>query len=513
MNASEVLFDTVQRQPKKTALIFKDELYTYRQLAEKVKQLANGMRDIGINPGDRVGLFMRNYPEYIISYFATLSIGACVVPLNFIFQEKEVTFILNDSEAVAVIADSEFVDTIDRSKPNLTTIKHIITAGGAPVSGKRSLEDIMKSSDGFEIIQREVDDIAQIIYTSGTTGTPKGAMIPHSNLKWMAGTCQTFYRIGSEDRVLCVLPLFHAYAKLQCMLSPINGGATVVLMDKFEPLSIMKEMVGRMVTVFFGVPTMFVMLVNSPYVDNYDFSNLRCCVSGGASIPVEIIKSVKEKMNIDICEGYGLTECTVLSTCNPYDGVHKHGSIGPAIPGVEVKVFNADDKEVPVGEIGELVIKGPNVMKGYYNKPEETGHSLRNGWLHTGDMAIMDEDGYLYIVDRKKDMYIRGGYNVYPREVEEVIFTNQKVVEVAVIGVPDRVYGEEGKAYIVLKNGENASEAEIIDFCRSKLAKYKVPKYVEFVDELPKTATGKLNKKALRQFNLSQPPAYFQAAK
>ncbi|MHB1418448.1 MAG: class I adenylate-forming enzyme family protein [Bacillota bacterium] len=503
MNVAQALFITASRQPKHPAILHNDEVITYKQLLDDVERLAGSMAGLGIKPGDRVAIFMGNYPEYITSYFAVLTIGASVVPINPIYQSPEVSFIVNNAKAVAIIADTGYMGTLRNAR--FDTVKHMILAGAGEYPGALRLSDMVScGGPGFTPIDRLPGDTAQIIYTSGTTGVPKGAMITHANLEWMSMICRDTFQLKPEDRVVCVLPLFHAYAKVQAMLTPVTAGATIILISKFEPGTVMRQMVTRKATIFFGVPTMYVMFVNSPEVEEYDFSNLRVAVSGGASIAVEVIHKVREKMGLEICEGYGLTESTVMSTMNPYHGMKKIGSIGLPIPDVQIIIVDEENQEVPAGQTGELLVRGPNIMKGYYNNLEATAAALRDGWLHTGDVASIDEDGYFYIVDRKKDMIIRGGFNVYPREIEEVIFTHSKVAEVAVIGVPDPVFGEESKAFIVLKGGEQASGNEIIEFCRSRLARYKVPKFVAFVNTIPKTSTGKIDKKALRAMNTEE---------
>ena len=345
----------------------------------------------------------------------------------------------------------------------------------------------------FHPIQRHPNDTAHIIYTSGTTGRPKGVMITHANLNWLSITESSMLRVTPRDRVLCTLPLYHVDGNLQCMLTPFVHGATVYLKERFNTNDVLETINKEKITMYFGVPTMFTMLVQSPIVQALDFAILRVCGSGGASIATEIIKKVKEVMKVDILEGYGQTESTAQITMNPYQGKQKIGSAGYPSPGVEVKIVNAENKEVNQGEVGRCCLEEPNVMKGYYNKPAETKEIFQDRWVVTGDLAYQDEEGYLFIVDRKKDLIIRGGYNVYPREIEEVLYQHTNIVECAVIGIHDDLLGEEIVAYIVCKGDFN--EHELKEHCKKFLVHYKVPRIFSCVESLPKSTIGKNIKK------------------
>jgi long-chain acyl-CoA synthetase len=501
MNVIELLMSTTQRKPEKVALVFKGEKYTYQQLQEQIFRVAYGLKQLGITDNKNVGLMMTNRPEYVITYFAILAVGASVVPINPLFKEQEVTYILNDSEAEFLFIDELALKTVERLTTVLPKELKIISCA------KRQMEKYipwisMLTSQAIEQpVQRKITDIAQINYTSGTTGHPKGAMITHSNLNWMAIACGSNFDVWPTDRVLCALPLFHAYAKLQCLLSPVTQGATIYLEERFETASVLKSMEENQITVYFGVPTMYTMFVHFPEISAYNLEHLRACFSGGASIPVEIIEKVKETMGVEICEGYGLTESTVGLTCNPVRGMKKIGSVGIPMAGVDLKIVDSEGIDVDLKQIGEIIFNGPNAMKGYYKKPEETENAIKNGWVYTGDLGYQDEEGYIYIVDRKKDMIIRGGYNVYPREIEEVIYTHKNVVECAVIGRPDPLYGERIVAYIV--TNDNNNQEEFIRYCKERLVHYKIPDVICFIDELPKSGTGKILKVPLKKLDKS----------
>ena len=350
----------------------------------------------------------------------------------------------------------------------------------------------------FEPVEVEEDETAVILYTSGTTGHPKGAMLTHKNLYSNARDVADYLGFSENDRVVATLPVFHVFALTVVVNAPLLKGATILLVPRFSPGDVFQTIKEQQGTVFAGVPTMYNFLYQYPEGDPADFSNIRLAISGGASMPVALLHNFEDKFNVKISEGYGLSEASPVTCFNPFDRERVPGSIGTNIINVENKVVDEYGEEVPVGEVGELVVKGPNVMKGYYKMPEETAAAIRDGWLYTGDLARQDENGYFYIVDRKKDMIIVGGFNVYPREVEEVLFTHEDIVEAAVIGVPDTDFGEEVQAFVVLKAGATANAEKLKAYCADHLAKYKVPKTIEFLDELPKNTTGKILRRSLK---------------
>lgn len=494
MNISQILLDTAEKVPNHPAIVFRNESITFGEVAEKVKEKAVGLRKYGISNSSHVALMMGNKPEYAVAYFALLSLGATVIPLNPLFKENEISYILNDSEAAALIVDEIGLAEVQKARDTLSTVKMIISL--QQTDSYIPWDEVRGEAADFFLETKNQEDNAQIIYTSGTTGKPKGALITHGNLEWMTETCIKMTEITNEDRVLVVLPLFHAYAKLQGLLQCVLTGCTIYLEERFIPDAILQKIADNKITVFLGVPTMYTMFLSLPKINELDFSHLRIAGCGGASLPMEIMEKVNVAMGVELGEGYGQTESTVMISCFPPNTEKQYGSVGLPLPGIELKIIDPNGQEVPVGEVGEIIFRGPNAMKGYYKKEEETNDTLRDGWVYTGDLARRDERGFLYIVDRKKDMIIRGGYNVYPREVEEVLYTHPDIVECAVIGESDPVFGEEVAAYIVTKS--NRTPEEITLFCKQHLVHYKVPKKIYFLSELPKTATGKILKSPLK---------------
>lgn len=495
MNTANLLFKTAEDVPKNTALVFRNQTMSYEELALKVKEKAVGLRKYGITDGSHVGLMAGNKPDYAIAYFALLSLGATVVPINPLFKENEITYILNDAEATALIVDEIGLEEVQTCRDRLSTVNMIFSL--PKEQPFIHWDQVRGNSTDFFPEDKNPDDHAQIIYTSGTTGKPKGAIITHGNLEWMANTSAAMTDMTSGDRVLVVLPLFHAYAKLQGLLQCILKGATIYLEERFIPDAILQRLSDNNITVFFGVPTMYTMFVHSPKIKELQFPHLRLAGCGGASLPIEIMEKVKAEMGVELGEGYGQTESTVMISCFPQNVPKKYGSVGLPLPGIELKIIAPSEREVPVGEVGEIIFRGPNAMKGYFKKDEATRETIVNGWVYTGDLGRRDEQGYLYIVDRKKDMIIRGGYNVYPREIEEVLYTHPDIIECAVVGENDPIFGEEVAAYVVTRNPRTTDD--ISSYCKQHLAHYKIPKRIYFLPELPKTATGKILKTPLKK--------------
>ncbi len=489
------------------ALIHDGRRLTYRELRAHVMAFAAHLRQLGVEPGEKVALMMPNRMSFTVAYFGVLYAGAVVVPISFLSVGREITYLLDDSDAVALVAWSGLEEPttagfeaaekcsrlilVDESRGPMTVVN------GDPVDRDAALE----------ITMTRPQDTAVILYTSGTTGRPKGAELTHFNLFsnaqyscerlfWQPGGATEF--IGPGHVTLAALPLFHSFGQTCNQNSSLFGGAALTYLERFDAESALSVMARDRVTLFSGVPTMYFQLLKCPDREQYDLTCLKNCVSGGAAMPVDVMREFDETYGVNILEGYGLSETSPVATFNVLWREKKPGSIGQAIFGVDVRVFDDKDREVPVGEIGEIVIRGPNVMKGYYKRPEATAKALRNGWLHTGDMGRVDEDGYFFIVDRKKDMIIRGGFNVYPREVEEVLYSHEAVFEAAVVGIPDDQYGEEVKAFIALKPGALVQPDEIIRFCKERLAGSKYPRVVEVLDALPKGPTGKILRKELR---------------
>jgi len=502
MLLGEIITRGMEQYPDKTALYFRERTWTYAQLETQTNQVARGLQQLGVKKGDRVGLLHLNSPYFIISYFAIVKLGAIVVPINVMFKGEEITYLMNDARAAAMIVGTNFAPLIKENIPRLTTVKNVVVVDAdSPVEDPAFVSFAKLLAGDLAVPETEPiteEDMAVFLYTSGTTGHPKGAMLTHRNLITNAAATAEATETTEKDNTLCVLPMFHSFAWTCCVLLQLYTCGTVTIMESFVPQNKLNTIIQQKTTIIAGVPTMYAVLLQVPQVNPADFAHIRLAYSGGASLPVEVLNRFAEKYGVRILEGYGLSECSPVCTINPYRGARKPGSIGVAIPGVELKIVDDKGAEVFRGEPGELIVKGPNVMKGYYNLPEATAETLRDGWCHTGDIAYMDEEGYIFIVDRKKDLILVGGLNVYPREIEEILYTHPKVAEAAVIGVPDELRGEAVKAVVALKPGETATEREIIKICQEKLANYKLPKFVEFVEALPKTSTGKILKRALK---------------
>src|SRR5215210_2218293 len=503
LNLAVLLEESAKEKPEKPALILGDDVLTYTELRDTAKKFANALVGLGVEASDKVALMVPNVPQFAIAYYGILNVGASVVPLNVLLKGPEVSYHLGDSDAVALVAWEGFLEEARKGYEEAERCEKLIVVEepdgeGAPEGAYGFDKLLVHSSAGYEMARTTPEDTAVVIYTSGTTGRPKGAELTHFNMFYNA-ICNADKLLGlSEDDVeVAVLPLFHIFGQTCVMNAGIYAGNTVVLVPRFEPEAALEAIQDAGVTVFTGVPTMYQYLLRYPDLDEYDISSLRIGVSGGAAIPVEILKAVEERFGIVVLEGYGLSETSPTTCFNRSTGQRKVGSIGLPIWGTEARVVDEEDEEVSRGERGELVVKGHNVMKGYYKNPEATEEAMRGGWFHTGDLATMDEDGFIFIVDRVKDMIVRGGYNVYPREIEEVIYEHEGVAEVAVIGVPHEELGEEVAAVVAMKEGELVTEEEIITFTKERVAAYKYPRSVTFMDDLPKTATGKILKREL----------------
>ncbi len=487
MTLLELIHNTSQRYPSKTALIFDGKKLKYKEILTLIERFSSVILTLGITSGDRVALLLRNSSDYIISYFGILRIGAIAVPLNTMLAGEEVSYIIRDCGAKLVITSSDLSGIV-------SGIKDIRVLDIAEMRGRALLEIPPPQA-------HDADDTAVIIYTSGTTGFPKGAMLTHSNLISNVIACREAIEVTDKDRVLLFLPMFHSFTFTVCVLVPLSVGARIIILPSVRPFSqLIKALLLERITIFVAVPAIYNILLKRriPWI-LLKFFNLRLCVSGAAPLSEDILRRFEERFQIPLIEGYGLSEASPVVSVNPLKGVRKAGSVGLPLPGVSVRIVSDDGTELPAGEVGEIVVSGPNVMRGYGGNPQETEKTLRNGWLFTGDLGRIDNDGYLYIVDRKKDMIIVNGMNVYPREIEEVLLRHQKVSEVAVIGIPDKDTGEIPKAFVVLKDGQISTPKEIRDYCREHLAIFKVPKQVEFRDSLPKNPTGKILKRELKK--------------
>jgi long-chain acyl-CoA synthetase len=490
-NLASILIETARDHGDRPAFRLDETVVTYAALEEASARVAGLLRERGIAAGDRVGIMVPNVPSFPIVYYGILRAGAIVVPMNVLLKGREVGFYVSDPGVKLLFAWDECAAAAEEGAGE----------AGAEVIALRPgvLESLLDASEpARELADRAAGDTAVILYTSGTTGKPKGAELTHANLRRnIEISAIGLTALTDEDILLGALPLFHSFGQTCSMNSAVRTGACLDLMPRFDATRALELMDRDAITVFQGVPTMYHALLHHPERDRYDTSKLRLCISGGAALPVEVLRGFEEAFGAAILEGYGLSETSPVACFNHLGRVRKPGSIGTPIEGVEMKVVDEDGNEVATGEVGEIVIRGHNVMKGYWQRPDATEEAMRGGWFHSGDMARMDEDGYFSIVDRKKDMILRGGYNVYPREVEEVLYEHPAVSEAAVVGLPDERLGEEVGAAIALKPGAEADADDLRDFVKQRVAAYKYPRRIWFVDELPKGPTGKILKREI----------------
>ncbi|MEM7153462.1 MAG: long-chain fatty acid--CoA ligase [Myxococcota bacterium] len=507
LNLASILRSSALLHPDQPAVAIGERKFTYVQLDTMARRFAGSLRALGLQRGQHVALMLPNVPQFIIAYFGAHYAGCPVVPLNVLLTGPEVAYHLRDSDAVALVAWEGFGEHAKAGFDEVEGCKHLVIAKADPtdlsadegtlnfsaqVGGATPVEDLPPTMP---------DDTAVILYTSGTTGQPKGAELTHFNLFYNAEYSRAKLMGMDTGTVgLVTLPLFHSFGQTVLQNAVLGAGGCLVLLPRFTPDDAFALMQGHKVTLFAGVPTMYFALLNHPDADKYDLSSLQLCVSGGSAMPVEVMSAFDEKYGVNILEGYGLSETSPVASFNVLDKPKKAGSIGLPIQGVEFRLADDDGNVITEsGKPGEIWIFGPNVMKGYYGKPEATAASIDEaGWFKTGDIATRDDEGYYFIVDRKKDMIIRGGFNVYPREIEEALYAHAAVAEAAVVGIPHESHGEEVKAIVALKPGQSVDEAGIIEHCKQRLAAYKYPRIVEFRDALPKGATGKILKRVLR---------------
>jgi long-chain acyl-CoA synthetase len=501
-NLATICREAAMETPDKPALILDDVRVTYAQLDAASDQVAAGLRAKGIGRGDTVGLQLPNIPQFVITYFGILKAGAAMVPMNVLLKAPEVAHYLRDSGAKALVTwDGVAAEAAKgAAEAGDVPVYVVATEMGPMPSGARDAGELSAPADGrFDMEPTDPMDTAVIIYTSGTTGRPKGAELTHFQLYMNCDVAGRLFGLRPDDVAIGVLPLFHVFGLSSVTNVCIRFGGTLTLVPRFEVAKVLQVMERDRVTIFSGVPTMFIALLHAPDLGEYDLSALRVSNSGGASIPGEVIRAFEERFGVAVLEGYGLSETASAACFNRFEA-RRVASIGRAMWGVEVRVFDENDKPLPPGSdhVGEIVIRGHNVMKGYRNQPEATAEAFKDGWFHTGDMGYVDDDGFFFIVDRKKELIIRGGYNVYPREIEEVLYAHPAVAEAAVIGVKDERLGEEVAAVVALKSGQSVTEQEIIAFTKERVANYKYPRSVRFMDSLPKGPTGKVLKKELK---------------
>ena len=491
MNLSTTLTRSAERHGPATSIRLGDVALTYAQLETAAAQVARLLREKRVAPGDRVGLMLPNLPEFAALYYGILRAGAVVVPMNPLLKSREVTYYLADSGSTLMFAWAGAEVEARAGAAQAATDIFVVEPA--------TFLETLPAADGSEVVERNGDDTAVILYTSGTTGQPKGAELTHENLRRNAEVVVSdLLHLTSDDVVFGGLPLFHSFGQTVTLNAAIAAGAGVALLPRFDAAETLRLLESQNVTVFEGVPTMYNALLGAPDRERYDVSALRVCVSGGAALPVEVLHSFEAAFGCVILEGYGLSETSPVASFNHPHRERKPGSIGTPIRGVEMKVVDDAGADVAAGEVGEIAIRGHNIMKGYWRKPDATAAAIRGGWFSTGDMARLDVDGYFFIVDRKKDLIIRGGYNVYPREVEEVLYEHPAVAEAAVVGVPHDALGEEVGAAVTLKPDATVTAEELRDYVKGLVAPYKYPRHVWIVDALPMGATGKILKREIR---------------
>ena len=503
LNLAVILRESARSHPQKPAVMIGGTSVSYAELDVLSDRFATGLLARGMQPGDAVGLQLPNVPQFVIAYFGILKAGCVVVPMNVLFKAGEAGYVLADAGARLLVTWAGAAEEAAKgaAEAGITEL-FVLDTPGVPHAGVgRPFEQLLAAPPvgAPPLHQSDPGDTAVIVYTAGTTGRPKGAELSHFQLLMNADTPGRLFGIRDDDVVLTVLPLFHVFGLSSILNVCVRFAATMTLVPRFEAGTVLETIARDRVTVFEGVPTMYIGLLNHPGLDRYDLSSMRVGVSGGAPIPSEVIDEFERRFGIVILEGYGLSETASTTTFNVSAEERRIYSVGKPIYGVEVQIRDAQDRVLPPGRehVGELVVRGVNVMRGYHGHPEATAEAMAGGWFHTGDLGYVDEDGFFFVVDRKKDLIIRGGYNVYPREVEDVLYTHPAVAEAAVVGVPDDRLGQEVKAVVALRPGKQATEAELVEYVRERVASYKYPRSVEFREHLPMNATGKILKREL----------------
>ena len=502
MNLKVMLEETAKHYRGKTAIALGERRLSYAELDEASNKIANALIKMGVSKGDRVAILLSNSPEFAVIYFGIIKIGAIAVPLDTKYKVGELASLFDDSQPKVLVTESPFLEPLVPILPGFEYMEHVIDLSSRHEGRFLSYQEIMATSSARKVkIAPESEDIASIAYTSGPTFRPRGVMLSHQSLATGATISGDGFRQTDEDVVvLFALPLHHVVGLEAVLLTSISKGSTVVMLPGLSINGLIGIIEKRGATIFMGVPFIFILMVRMAEEEGikHDLSSLRLCCAGGAPVPTNIMKRFKRHYGLDIVQFWGLTEATAYLTFQPVDGTGKPGSTGKAMPGWEVKIVDDNGKELPPNQPGEIIVRGP-IMKGYYNNPRVTAETIRDGWLHTGDIGRVDEDGELFILGRKKEMIIAKGQNIYPSDIEDVLYTHPKVAEAAVVGIPDELRGEVIRAIISLKAGEVATEQEIKRFCLEHIANYKVPKQVIFLDSLPKTATGKIRKEDLKK--------------
>jgi len=501
MNLYYNLVKTAEKKPEATALYFGHETISYGELLARTNRLANALRGLGVEKGSKAAILLRNVPEFAVSYYAVLALGATVVPLCYMCLAEEVDKIVCNSKVETLITNFEFDDLVKELQKSCgSQLDRIIVSEAPELEGAIQYEKIVEGqSNELEMADCEEDDVAVILYAPTSARVVRGCMLTHGNLDWNAEVVAGQCSLVPDDVVIGVLPFFAAYGQTCVLNASLKFGCSIVLHESFIPGEVLKSLQHEQVTVFFGVPTMYVYILNHPLIYQYDLGSVRLWVCGGAPFPQEVMERWNNELGARIYEGYGLTEAAPVVAMQPIEGAYKIGSIGVPPEGIEVKIVDEEGKELETGEVGELIISGPNIMKGYYDNPEETDRVLREGWLYTGDMSYIDEDGYLFIVGRKKDLIIRGGFNIYPREIEEVLASHPLISEAAVVGIPNKYLGEEVKAFVKQKPGSRLTDEQVLEYCEERLPYYKTPKFVVFVRSFKKDPSGQILKDLIEE--------------
>ena len=492
-NLYKILEDAAVNYPENVALSFINNLISYKEVKEATDRLASGLKSLGLEQGDRVALMLPNVPQFLMSYFALLKIGAVIVPISIYYKAEEIRHQLEDSEAKGLIFWKDFRHSVRQAIQGLERCKTLIVLGEKAESGEVRLPYLMEINEPLEeTVEVEPDSTAVIVYAAGATGCPMGAELTHQNILFSIDAVYKFLKLSSEDKVIGVLPLYHPLGQTLVAGPFFKAGARAALVPKFNAEKILKTIETEKSTYFVGLPSMIREILEVKDGEKFDLNSLKFCLSTGDALRKETMEAFEAKFKIPILEGYGLTEASGMVSFNNPVQEREAGSIGLPLPGIEMKIVDETDTEVKPGQVGEIIVKGPNVMKGYLNRPEATKEVLRDGWLRTGDLALLHDNGFGFIMVRKKNVIVKSGFNIYPREVERFLCGHPKVKEAVIVGIPDPVLGEEIHASIVLKEGESATQEEIIEYSKERMAAYKCPKVVHFVSSLPKGPMGRI---------------------
>lgn len=502
MNIAKYVERRVEQYPTKLAISFQNQRYTYEDFWSCVNRVGNGLKSLGILKGDRVGVMLSNCPEVLITHWGVIKIGGTYTPINIMFREKELKHVLNNSGAKVIVTSTIFLSLFENVWPECPQLENVVVVNDT-IAGTVNFRELMDtSSSNLDIQECDPHQTADLYYTSGTTGRSKGVMKTHLSLSKLMEYQAELWKVSADDHSLVVLPLFHSYSMIIPSMMPLYAGGTQTLHERWDTKAVLETIVNQKITFFAGVPTMYTFMVRYPEFAKYDLTCLRLALVGGASTPVEIQREFEEKAKVRILEGYGCTGW--VSSFNPLDGPTKHGSIGKCLRDIyphmdtDMKIVGEDGQELPTGKAGELIVRGLQIPPGFWRMPNKTKEDYRGGWYYTGDICYKDDEDFFFLLDRKDDLIITSGYNVYPREIEEILYTYPKLNEAAVIGSADPTKGEIVTAYVSLKSGNECTEEEIIAFCKERISAYKVPRKVIFIKEMPKTANGKIFKKGLR---------------